>query len=107
MSLNLLKFFPQKSLILKKSQKLWCEEGIGIAGGNFNTLVYMGVLKCEYIIHFGAEPAGFYESNAAVIEQNVLAAAIVIDTVDACQFFVQLELEGNSIFGTQVLKKWI
>ena len=69
---------------------LWCEEEVGIVGGNFSTLVYMGVLQREYIVHFGAEPAGFYKFYAAVVEQNVLPATIVIDTVDACQFFVQL-----------------
>jgi len=61
--------------------KLRGKEKVGLAGGNFAALIYVGVLQCEYIVLGDADKTGFQKLNTAVTKQNVLSAAIVIFAV--------------------------
>ncbi len=51
-------------------------------------LVDLGVFECEYIIPCDADMTCFYKFDTAVAKQNVLAQAVVIDTVETQQVFV-------------------
>ena len=59
------------------------KKSVGLAGGYFDTLVYIGILKREYVIGCDADTTHFYKLDTAVTEQNVLATAVVIGTVES------------------------
>ena len=69
--------------------------------------VRLDVFKCEYIVLFNAYPAIPHEPDVTIVEQNVLSSAIVVDTVETCQTFIQLKLKALRVILRQVFKKGI
>ena len=68
---------------MASQERLRGQKYVSFAGRHFNALIYIGALQCEYIVCGNVGMTLFDEFVTAVAKQNVLAATIVIDTVDS------------------------
>ena len=64
-----------------KYEQLGCEESVGFTGGYFTALVSTGVAQGKDVVIGGADISRFDKFDAAVAEEDVLAATFMIDTV--------------------------
>ena len=54
-------------------------------------LIELLVAKCEYVVQCDVNAAFFHKLNAPVAEQNILAATLMVDTVEGRQLPVKLK----------------